>query len=248
MSKLWQQGTPPLPTHGCGGTAQDSVPTSTRSRADSAKSRCISLLTEKTCTQEPLPAAQLERVGKARGPAWEDIKPLSHPQALSLASRIKSSAKLDRSILNKRTAAQPRCRRVRGQPRARNPPPAFLALPRQGQDASSSLSMGNTLPHGSAHEQKGSQQQQQRCLKSGCSFQLREGWQVADSFFPRCTQGRPAHVMFTSGTMLLSSQAENTQVMRKKWLLINKLWNCACHCNNNLGKKKEQTPKLSKPQ
>ena len=180
------------------------------------------------------------RIWKVRDPSWEAINPsltrqlwladLPHPELKPRQSQTEAS-------LARRHQRRPCCRRVHGQLRAENPPLVFLAPPGQGEDASSS-SRGSILPRSSARERERSSQQQQRFLKAGCLFQCQGRLSGCCQLFTCRTRGEPAHVTFTSGTTLLGSRAENIQPIRKKWLLINKMWDCPCHCNKIASKQK----------
>lgn len=91
----------------------------------------------------PTTAAALESQKSSTG----RDSPLPHPPALPCrppTSRTKPRGTADGSILIKKTPAQPRCRRVHGQPHAGNLQLVSLSLPRRSQDASSS-SRGNIL-------------------------------------------------------------------------------------------------------
>lgn len=123
------------------GTAPASVPAP-------AEHTDASLLTDSTCTQIPLPAFQpLQQLWKVRNPAREEIPPsLTHQLCLADLPHpeLNPPGTADGSILIKKTPAQPRCRRVHGQPHAGNLQLVSLSLPRRSQDASSS-SRGNIL-------------------------------------------------------------------------------------------------------
>lgn len=78
--------------------------------------------------------------------------------------------------------------------------------------------------------------QQQRFLEAGAGLRLSGPCQL----FTCCTQSELAHVTFTSGTALLSSQAQNIHPIReKKWLLINQMWDCPCCCHKMVSKQKQ---------
>ena len=75
------------------------------------------------------------------------------------------------------------------------------------------------------------------CSKLGASLLLRQGrLSGCCQLFTCRTQGKPAHVTFASGTTLLGSQAENIQPIKEKWLLINQMRDCPCHCNKTVSK------------
>lgn len=94
-----------------------------------------------------------------------------------------------------KTPAEPRSRRVRGQPRAENPTLVSFAAPRRGEGASSS-SRGNILPRSSARKPERFSQQQ-RFLNAGCLLE-RQGrlsrlLSAIHMLYPRQTGSRDVH-------------------------------------------------------